>query len=87
MSAPQKRYAHSACLAGNKMYVFGGQASFNPSQQKKGNLQTLYEVDFLLDKQKPPYLYKWEKIRADNPRARDSHTCIYVSILLLVAND
>jgi len=30
--APQKRYAHSACMAGNKMYIFAGLA------QKKGNL-------------------------------------------------
>lgn len=24
---PQKRYAHSACLVNNKMYVFGGLAT------------------------------------------------------------
>jgi len=26
MIAPQKRYAHSACMAGNKMYIFAGLA-------------------------------------------------------------
>lgn len=31
---PQKRYAHSACVIGNKMYIFGGLNS--PS--KGGNL-------------------------------------------------
>ena len=61
------------------MFVFGGLASYNPPNHKKGNLQTLFQVNFKLDEEKPPYLYKWEKIRAENPRARDSHTCVYVS--------
>ena len=71
--APQKRYAHSACMAGNKMYIFAGLA------QKKGNLQTLYSATLFLDSTQPKTLFRWDKIKTDNPKARDSHTCIYVS--------
>ena len=73
--SPQKRYAHSSCMVGNKMYIFGG---LNPPT-KKGNLQTFYSCQFMLDNHHPSYLYKWDKIRAENPRARDSHTCVNVS--------
>ena len=62
-------------MNGNKMYIFGG---LNPPT-KKGNLQTFYSCQFMLDQPHPSYLYKWEKIRAENPRARDSHTCVNVS--------
>ena len=62
------------------MYIFGG---LNPPT-KKGNLQTFYSCHFMLDSPQPPYLYKWDKIRAENPRARDSHTCVYVNDCLIM---
>ena len=60
-------------MAGNKMYIFAGLA------QKKGNLQTLYSATLFLDSTQPKTLFRWDKIKTDNPKARDSHTCIYVS--------
>jgi hypothetical protein len=60
-------------MAGNKMYIFAGLA------QKKGNLHTLYSATLYLDKKMPASLFKWEKIKTENPKARDSHTCIFVS--------
>ena len=81
MIAPQKRYAHTACMAGNKMYIFAGLA------QKKGNLQTLFSATMYLDRPQPPTLYRWDKIKTENPKARDSHTCIFVSDLQAVGFD
>ena len=65
------------------MYIFGG---LNPPT-KKGNLQTFYSCHFMLDAHHPSYLYKWEKIRAENPRARDSHTCVNVSTRLNLVSE
>ena len=57
------------------MYIFGGQAV------TKSDMETLYLANFFLEKSAPAYLYIWEKIRTENPKARDSSTCIYVSAL------
>lgn len=62
------------------MFIFGGLNS--PS--KGGNLQTLYscslslapsfQPEFEFSKLTP--LYTWDKIKAEAPKARDSHTCV-----------
>lgn len=77
--APQKRYGHSACLVKNKMYVFGG--------LDKSNFQTFYECTFKFGTPMDEgttglngLLFSWDKIKADTPRARDSHSFIHVSI-------
>jgi len=76
---PQKRYAHSACMIGSEMFIFGGLNSPN----KGGNLQTFYQCSLALNPAQgidgllpTPPLYKWDKIKAEAPRARDSHTCV-----------
>ena len=76
--APQKRYGHSACLVKNKMYIFGG---FD-----KSNLQTFYECTFKFGTPMDEgtsglngLLFSWDKIKAEAPRARDSHSFIHVS--------
>jgi hypothetical protein len=72
------------------MYVFGGLVS----HQKGGNLQTFFECHLKLSGQSDDQLlsgvssgggsssvlYQWDKIKAEAPRARDSHTVIHVSI-------
>ncbi len=62
----------------NKMYVFGGLGS-----QKGGNLQTLYECTVKFD-QDTNVCFGWDKMKAEGPRARDSHTCIHVIIIYLI---
>ena len=55
------------------MYIFGGLAS----QQKGGNLQTLYACNMNFNS-KEEVLFEWEKVKSEGPRARDSHTCLPV---------
>lgn len=66
------------------MYVFGGLAS----QQKGGNLQTFFECLLRFngnsaDEASSNLLFVWDKIKAEAPRARDSHTVIHVRRNLL----
>jgi N-acetylneuraminic acid mutarotase len=78
-TAPQKRYGHSATLIKDKMYVFGGLAG-----QKGGNIQTLFECQLkITNNEKLDNFYQWEKIKAEAPRARDSHTCVHIGNSLI----
>ena len=73
---PQKRFSHASCIVGNKMYVFGGLNAPN----KGGNLQTFYSCQLNFNMSSPSILYRWEKIKGDAPRARDSLTLVNVSL-------
>lgn len=79
MLAPQKRYGHTACLVKNKMYLFGG-------LKKGGNSQTFYECALKFGTPTDEnsnvtngLLFSWDKIKAEAPQARDSHTFIHVN--------
>jgi hypothetical protein len=57
------------------MFVFGG--ANNPS--RGGNFQSFYSCafDFFNSKAEPNApLYRWEKIKSEAPKARDSHSCV-----------
>lgn len=59
-------------MSNNEMYVFGGLVSGS----KGGNLQSFYKCSLNFNQHSPSSLFYWEKIRADAPRPRDSHSCI-----------
>ncbi len=60
------------------MYIFGGLGSAS----KGGNLQTLHSCKLNLspepngDVDLSFPLFYWEKVKAEAPKARDSHTCV-----------
>jgi len=65
------------------MYIFGGLASL----QKGGNLQSFYECQLKFasttedsGSSAPSMLFQWDKIKAESPKARDSHTIVHVRI-------
>jgi hypothetical protein len=62
-------------MVGNKMFVFGGLNAPN----KGGNIQTFYQCQLALNQVAPNALYKWEKIKGEAPKARDSLSLVNVS--------
>lgn len=75
-------------MAGSGMFIFGGLVSGS----KGGNLQSFYRCELNINQNAPSHLFQWEKIKADLPRPRDSHSCIKVRyslsfILTFVALD
>ena len=64
------------------MFVFGGLNAPN----KGGNLQTFYSCQLNYNVASPKILYRWEKIKGDAPRARDSLTLVNVSHFKLITS-